>query len=178
MAAASGPPPSLIPALLPAPHLTPAPVPHQENPTPVPSAPPNLPGVSPPQKNPTARQGFPFGTQKRCRAEPVQHRRPLPEESSPRSWLGGCAGALAKARVPWGKELSGESPRIPGFYGRQREVNAARNRLIRGRAVAPEAAEGSPGSRPSAQSSAQTWRETPRATRLRFPSSVSSEYQK
>lgn len=121
--------------------------------------------------------GVPFPLESDAPVHGVPRRRLLPEESSPKSWLGGCAGALAKPRAPWwGKELSGESPRIPGFCEGQREVNAERNRPIRGRSVALEAAEtlalvgwrgaeaarGPLGSWPSAKSSAQARRETRR----------------
>lgn len=86
--------------------------------------------------------GVPFPPESDAPVRGVPRHRLLPEESSPKSWLGGCAGALAKPRAPWwGKELSGESPRIPGFCEGEREVNAERNRPIRGRSVALEAAE-------------------------------------
>lgn len=39
----------------------------------------------------------------------------LPAGSSPRSWFGGCVGAAAKPKAPWGREPSGESPKMPGF---------------------------------------------------------------
>lgn len=121
--------------------------------------------------------GVPFPPESDAPVRGVPRRRLLPEESSPKSWLGGCAGALAKPRALWcGKELSGESPRIPGFCKGQWEVNAEQNRPIRGRSVALEAAEilalvgwrgaeaarGPPGSWPSAKSSAQARRETRR----------------